>query len=120
MTQRFDHAFGRLLGGLGIAACCGLAAAGAVAQTPDNAILVLQQEDFAANFERLSDDQLKVLYLNCARESARRAFGSGDAAFCSVAYEALKRRVFGGEFHALYAWERAQLANDAAMVGAPE
>ena len=69
---------------------------------------VFDREHLAARFEALPESDLKVLYLSCSRESSQRLLDPGEAAFCSTAGEALKRRSFGGDFDALLAWWRAQ------------
>lgn len=56
--------------------------------------------------ERLSDRELEVLFLHCARESSERLMGFDEAALCSFGFEALKQRRFGGDFNALLAWWR--------------
>jgi hypothetical protein len=58
-------------------------------------------------FEHLTTDELKRLYLQCSATSFDR-LGSGGVAYCSVAYEELKRRAFGGDFAKLLAWSRTQ------------
>lgn len=57
-----------------------------------------------ANFERLPERDLERLFLRCSRESSQRLIGFDEAALCSVGFEALKKRKFGGDFAALLAW----------------
>jgi hypothetical protein len=54
----------------------------------------------------LPELELKNTYSNCSREAMQRVLGSGEAALCSVVYEALLGRIFGGDFEALLAWSR--------------
>ncbi|KAB2873792.1 MAG: hypothetical protein IT503_08590 [Burkholderiaceae bacterium] len=67
-----------------------------------------EHEAIAARFEVMPEADLKAVYLRCDAEANRRLLDFGDAALCSLAYEALKRRVFGGDFDALLAWWRTQ------------
>lgn len=55
-----------------------------------------------------SIDELKVAYLACDRASMSRILDGSEAMQCSVVYEELKRREFGGNFERLFAWSRAQ------------
>ena len=59
-----------------------------------------------ARFERLSETDLKALYLRCARESSQRRLSQDEAVLCSIAADVLKARSFGGDFDALLAWWR--------------
>jgi hypothetical protein len=52
--------------------------------------------------------ELKSLYLACERAAMQGMLGHGDARYCSVAYEELKRRGFGGDFEKLLTWWRAR------------
>jgi hypothetical protein len=61
-------------------------------------------------FATVSADQLKSAYLECERTAATGLVDTGSAASCSAIYEALKERVFGGEFQRLLAWWNAQQA----------
>ena len=53
-------------------------------------------------------DELKRLYTACERSSMRRVLGAEEIAQCSVVYEALKQRAFGGDLEKLLVWSRAQ------------
>ncbi len=55
-------------------------------------------------------DALAALERNfwlCERASQRTLLDSGTAAHCSIVYETLKARRFGGDFKALLAWWQA-------------
>lgn len=54
--------------------------------------------------------QLKTAYLECNRLAETTLLDFGTAASCSMVYEALKLRVFGGDFQRLLAWSREQRA----------
>jgi len=55
----------------------------------------------------LSAEQLKTSYLMCDRRASREMLGFADAALCSHISEALKHKVFGGDFDKLLEWWRA-------------
>lgn len=57
-------------------------------------------------FEQLPRQCHQALFLRCSRDAGERLLGPGDAAGCSIAYEALLRHEFGGDFNALLAWWR--------------
>lgn len=60
----------------------------------------------SAEVERLSIEQLKRFYLWCARAATDGQLDNGAIMQCSVFYEALKERAFGGDFERLLAWSR--------------
>lgn len=60
----------------------------------------------------LPDRDLKAHYLRCARASTQRSLGSDEIALCSLGYEILLKRIFGGDFFALLAWWRSQPKED--------
>ena len=53
-------------------------------------------------------DELKQMYLACNRAATASRMSSGSIMQCSIVYEELKRRAFGGDFDELLAWSRAQ------------
>lgn len=53
-----------------------------------------------------SDAQLESSFLECDRLSRETVLDAGTASQCSVVYEALKARVFAGDFERLLAWWR--------------
>lgn len=61
-----------------------------------------------ARFEGISDADLKAYFLRCSGEAAQRMLGFSEGAQCSSAQDALKARVFGGDFNALLAWWRSR------------
>jgi len=58
--------------------------------------------------EALTASQIQVVYLNCSNEAKKRRLDGGEAMMCSVAYDVLLKRHFGGKFEALLAWSRQQ------------
>ena len=69
---------------------------------------------------RMSEKELRQLYLRCAQASERRRLGLEDIAVCSVGQEALLTRVFGGRFEALLAWSGEQLASAVEIAQSPD
>lgn len=65
-----------------------------------------ERDQLRAHFERLPDRDLEHLFLRCSRESSQGLMGFGEAALCSIGFEALKKRKFGGDFDAMLAWWR--------------
>jgi hypothetical protein len=55
-------------------------------------------------------DELKAAYLHCDRLARTEEFDGAAAAACSVVYEALKARVFGGDTERVIAWMQQQRA----------
>jgi hypothetical protein len=60
----------------------------------------------------LTLDKLKSAYLDCDRRATTAFLDAGDAANCSLVYEELKQRVFGGDFEHLLAWWQSQRGAD--------
>lgn len=60
----------------------------------------------SAEVERLSIEQLKRFYLWCGRAAVAGQLDNGAIMQCSIFYEALKERAFGGDFERLLAWSR--------------
>lgn len=67
----------------------------------------------AAALRQLSDEGLKTYYLQCSDSALQSALGASEIALCSVGYELLLQRVFGGDFFALLTWSRSQADADA-------
>jgi hypothetical protein len=65
------------------------------------------QDPTRGPFERLSERDIKQYYLACAGEAIGRRIGSGEIKACSIAYDVLLTRHFGGDFMALLSWSRA-------------
>jgi len=57
---------------------------------------------------QLPADTVKQIYVQCSQQSLTRRLGDGEAALCSIVYDVLLTRHFGGDFHALLAWSRQQ------------
>jgi hypothetical protein len=65
-------------------------------------------DSLRAHLQRLSERDVKQFYLGCSAAAMRGRLGGGETAACSVGYEVLLQRHFGGDFHALLAWSRKQ------------
>ena len=57
--------------------------------------------------ERLTERDLKALYLGCASASTARVLDRDEAAYCTLAADTLQRIHFRGDFDAMLAWWRA-------------
>lgn len=62
---------------------------------------------------------VKQVYAQCSAVSLTRRPGDGEAAMCSIVYDVLLTRHFGGDFHALLAWSRQQQQRAAARPDGP-
>lgn len=65
-----------------------------------------------AALRELPEYDLKAFYLRCSRVAVQRSLGSNEIALCSLGYEVLLKRTFGGDFFALLAWSRGQSMQD--------
>ncbi len=65
-----------------------------------------QPPETAAEDARI--EKLKRAYLSCSEAALRGRLQTGAVQQCSVIYEELKWRAFGGDFLRLFAWSRAQ------------
>lgn len=61
-----------------------------------------------AELKEVPIDELKRVYLSCDRAADSGQLNTGGIMYCSMVYEELKRRAFGGDFARLLAWSRAQ------------
>ena len=86
-----------LTGAVGIATLALLAGSRVIAQagTPHTPAIPLEK--------------LKSAYLQCEQTAVSGRLGTGDIMLCSVLYEELKQRAFGGDFPRLKAWADGQL-----------
>lgn len=58
--------------------------------------------------KRVSIDELKRVYQSCDREAISGQLSAGGIMNCSIVYEELKRRAFGGDFDKFLAWSSAK------------
>ena len=62
-----------------------------------------------SRYEQLPELCLKDMFLACSEAAGETLLDGGSAAACSLNYEALLRRSFGGDFNALMVWWRAEV-----------
>lgn len=93
-----------------LAALLALGAGAALASEPAHRMLdVLAHEESLQNLlETISESQLKESYLRCSDAAVAGALQSGEIAVCSIVYEQLLERAFGGDFMALLSWSRSR------------
>jgi hypothetical protein len=68
----------------------------------------LAPDPIRGRIESLSMHEVKQFYLGCSNSALRGRLDSAGTALCSIGYDVLLRRHFGGDFHALLAWSRNQ------------
>lgn len=59
-----------------------------------------------SRIKALPEAELKAFYRRCARASVRGQLSNGEIALCSVGYQQLLDRHFGGDFQAFLEWRR--------------
>lgn len=74
---------------------------------------------FTAALNELSEQDLKARYVQCSNAALQGLLGSQEIALCSLGYEALLRRVFRGDYLALFAWSKSVGMRGAAVAGEP-
>lgn len=88
------------------------AAAGAAAVfalgLPAEGALAAQGQAADSELKDVSVDELKRLYLSCDRAASEARLNTTGIMRCSVVYEELKLRAFGGDYDKLRAWSKAQ------------
>ena len=62
---------------------------------------------------RMPDNELRQMYLRCARVTEQRRLDGDEVVACSVGQDSLLTRTFGGDFDALLAWSKRELASAA-------
>ncbi|NPC58960.1 hypothetical protein [Caenimonas soli] len=83
-------------------------------QTQDCQVQPSQADPFVdrvatlSRYEQLPPYCLKAVFMQCAEQANQQMLDFGSAATCSIAYEALLKRGFSGDFQALIAWWRTQ------------
>jgi hypothetical protein len=82
-------------------------AAAATCQQPEHAgDPMLDREERIRQYETLGEPCLKRLLVECNAAANSRLLDGGSAFACSIGYEALLKRHFGGDFQAMLAWWR--------------
>jgi hypothetical protein len=59
-------------------------------------------------FERMPEDCLKTMFMQCSTASEKNVLGMGAVMVCSVAYETLLKRTFSGDYERFLAWWKGQ------------
>ncbi len=87
---------------------------------PPIAEVATARDPLRARIERFSAAQAKQFYLGCSSAALRGQLDGHEIAMCSIGYDFLLNRHFGGDIHALLAWSRSQPQDrdDAVLVGA--
>lgn len=93
--NRVDGAHARLLAAMAATAAIALSVAAPAHAQPDP-------------IGDATPEQLKLTYLACEERAAAEPLDAATAQLCSVFYEALKSKVFGGSYDALLAWWQAE------------
>ena len=101
--------------------CCGAAILATVAAAPlaeplppvcevqpSQAHPLVDRAGMLSRYEQLPPYCLKAMFMQCAAQANEQVLDFGSAATCSIGYEALLKRGFSGDFHALLAWWRNQ------------
>ena len=83
------------------------AASDSVPQEPRRPAPVEQFAESLDDMERMTEAELRQLYLQCSRAAVRGRITTGDVQLCSVVYERLLQGPFGGDFRAFLEWRRA-------------
>jgi hypothetical protein len=60
--------------------------------------------DDPSGISSMSVDELKSVYLRCEQATTIRRLNGGDVMYCSLVYEQLKEKAFGGEFRRITYW----------------
>jgi hypothetical protein len=79
-------------------------------RAPQEAVGIDDRAGGIAALERMPDSCLKEMMMQCGDSANQRLLDLGTAAMCSMGYEALMRKSFGGNFRELMAWWRSERA----------
>ena len=69
---------------------------------------VTERQELLEQYEALPQHCLKAIVIVCSQAAGTGLLDLGHAAACSIGYEALLKRGFGGDFKAMLAWWRTQ------------
>jgi hypothetical protein len=87
-------------------------ASDAVREEPRPPVRPAPFEETVAEIRKLTEAELKRFYLKCSRASVRGRISGGEIQLCSVGYEQLLQRVFGGNFQEFLEWRRNAVRRD--------
>jgi hypothetical protein len=68
----------------------------------------------------MSIDDLKGAYLACEGSAGGGRMHDAEALLCSIIYEELKQRAFGGDFQSLRRWFRSVTSDLSSTAARPE
>ena len=97
-----------------VAACLGgtLAAAVLFHLTPawaaDGVLAAPGSGAMRTRLEAMSEKEVKDFYTRCSEESIAQRLDGGEAMACSIGYEVLLQKHFGGDFGRLLVWSRGR------------
>jgi len=80
----------------------------AVPEPPADQHPLLGRQERLAQLETLPESCLKTLVVECSAVASQQMLDAGSAASCSMSYEALLKRSFGGNFQEMLFWWRSQ------------
>jgi hypothetical protein len=69
---------------------------------------IAERERTISSLKQMPESCLKSLFIDCSRAADESFLDLGSAAYCSMGYEALLSKGFGGNFHALLGWWRRE------------
>jgi hypothetical protein len=69
---------------------------------------IAERERTIFSLQQMPESCLKSLFIECSHSAGEHILDFGSAAFCSMGYEALLSKAFGGDFHALLGWWRRE------------
>jgi hypothetical protein len=78
------------------------------ANSPLHAEVAVAGDPIRARIEGFSEPVAKQFYLGCSNAAMRGRLGGAETEACSIGYDVVLKRHFGGDFHALLAWSRSQ------------
>jgi hypothetical protein len=67
----------------------------------------LPADPVRTQLEQMDEHGMKRFYARCSQEGLQRRLDGGEAMACSVGYEVLLKKHFGGDFEQLLAWSRS-------------
>jgi hypothetical protein len=82
-----------------------------VADPPAEQHPLLGRQERLAQLEQLPEDCLKSMVVECSAVASQQMLDAGAAASCSLSYEALLKRGFGGNFQEMLTWWRSLRLN---------
>lgn len=87
-----------------------------LAQAAEPTLGVLSHRaQWIAAFEQLPEARLRTYFLRCDHESREHLLQYDDAVRCAMAWDALLKRGFANDVHALLAWWREQRVSTTAQ-----